>query len=535
MKAKIVNALQEFSRAMSVPILILPLVGILIAIGNILTNKNLIAVLPIMNNPYTLGFGKILSSSLVSILVNLGFIFCVGIAIGMAKEKRAEAGFTGFLCFLIFVSSMNIFLSVTNKLVPVDQLRGSGQTMVLGLQIVDMGVFLGIILGIIVAIIHNKFINVEFKGAFDVYSGSRFVFLICIPVMIILAVLLTFIWPPIQHVIMGLGNFIQASGNFGIFLYGFLERILIPTGLHHLIYTPFLYSSIGGVQEIGGQVVEGARNIYFAEMADPAIKVLSKSVIYDARGLSKMFGLLGAALAMYRTTPKERRGEARAILLPAAITSLIAGVTEPLEFSFLFTAPLLFGMHAALTGVGMVFLNIFGSRAIGPNGIIDFVLYNIPLGIEKTRWPIFIAVGIVMFFVYYFVFKVLILKLNLKTPGRENKEFTLYNKSDYKNKTNSNDTTSESSKSNKKSGLKDENLQLIIDGLGGSENIDTVNNCFTRLRVVVKNEKLVKKEVLETTENKGIVQNGNNVQLIYGIGVDKLKKAVNQKLGREVE
>ncbi|MDU3351858.1 MAG: PTS transporter subunit EIIC, partial [Clostridium sp.] len=301
MKEKIMNKLQDFSKGMFVPVLILPIAGIIIAIGNILTNAKLAEYLPFLKNDVVYGLGKMLSGSLVSILTNLGIIFCVGLAVGLAKKKKAEAGFTSLLVFLVFINAMNIFLTLTEKLAPADALRGSGQTTVLGVQILDMGVFLGIILGIVVAYIHNKFCEKEFDGAFQIYGGSRLVFIILIPVTVGLAIVFSYVWPPVQNVINNLGEFIQSSGNFGIFTYGTLERLLIPTGLHHLVYTPFLYSSLGGVAEIGGQVFEGARNIYFAEMADPTIAKLSASVIWDARGLSKMFGLVGACLAMYHT------------------------------------------------------------------------------------------------------------------------------------------------------------------------------------------------------------------------------------------
>lgn len=521
MKKKFVNTLQQFSKGMFVPVLILPIVGIIIAFGNILTNQNLLKLLPFMDNPITYGFGKMLSSSLVSILINLGLVFCVGLAIGLAKEKKAHAGFTALLSYMVFINAMNMFLSLTNRLVPSDALRGSGQTMVLGVQVLDMGVFLGIFLGIVIALIHNRFVNVEFKGAFQIYSGPRLVFMVSIPVIVILAVALSYIWPPIQNGISSLGVLIRATGSFGVFLYGFLERILIPTGLHHLIYTPFLYTELGGVAEIGGKVIEGARNIYFAEIADAGILRLSKTVIYDARGLSKMFGLMGAALAMYHTAHPDNKSKIKALLIPAAITSFIAGVTEPLEFSFLFTAPLLFGVHAVLSGLGMVTLNLLDVRAIGPNGIIDFLLYNIPLGISKTSWPVFVLVGIAEALAYYFIFKFLITKFNLKTPGREesDEETKLYTKKDYKEK---------------KVTIGEGGVSLgstIVAALGGKENIDNVDNCFTRLRLIINDTSKVDERALKETGAKGVVFEDNNVQVVYGLEVTKMRRVVDEELG----
>jgi maltose/glucose PTS system EIICB component len=533
MKEKIMNKLQDFSKGMFVPVLILPIAGIIIAIGNILTNAKLAEYLPFLKNDVVYGLGKMLSGSLVSILTNLGIIFCVGLAVGLAKKKKAEAGFTSLLVFLVFINAMNIFLTLTEKLAPADALRGSGQTTVLGVQILDMGVFLGIILGIVVAYIHNKFCEKEFDGAFQIYGGSRLVFIILIPVTVGLAILFSYVWPPVQNVINNLGEFIQGSGNFGIFTYGTLERLLIPTGLHHLVYTPFLYSSLGGVAEIGGQVFEGARNIYFAEMADPTIAKLSASVIWDARGLSKMFGLIGACLAMYHTALPKNKTKIKAILIPAAVTSILAGVTEPIEFSFMFVAPVLFVIHAVLSGLGMVVLNVLGVTAIGPNGLIDFLLYNLPLGIEKTGWPMYILVGLGQFVVYYVVFRFVIAKFKLKTPGREEDGDTkLYTKSDYKekNSTKENSATATGSKDADNAGL----APIIVEGLGGADNIVKVDNCFTRLRLIVKDSSLVNEALLKNeTAANGVVIKGENVQVIYGLRVTGVRKSVDEYLGIE--
>ena len=429
-------------------------------------------------------------------------------------------------------------MELRGMLVAADALQGSGQALVLGVQVLDMGVFLGIILGIIVALIHNRFIDTTFNNAFQVYGGARFVFIVLIAVVVLFAILSSIVWPVIQTRIDGLGGIIQETGNFGIFLYGTLERLLIPTGLHHLIYTPFLYTSLGGVAEVGGQVFEGARNIYFAEIADPAVKVLSQSVIWDARGISKMFGLLGACLAMYQTAKPENRVKVKAILIPAVVTSFIAGVTEPIEFSFMFVAPVLFVIHSALSGLSMVALNIFGSRAIGPNGFIDFLLYNLPLGIEKTRWPIYIAVGIVFFFLYYALFRFLITKMNLKTVGREDEgnETKLYSKKEYKEKRLAGAGVGVTAEVIPSSVPTDSISALITKGLGGDSNIKTIDNCYTRLRLKLKNPELVDETLLkEETQAKGVIKNGENVHVVYGLTVPKVREELEKFLGREGE
>lgn len=526
MKEKITNLMQNFSKAMFMPVLILPIAGLLIAVGNVFTNARLIEVLPFLNNPVTKGFGTIMSGALVSILNNLGLIFSVGIAIGLAKNKKADAGFTALLAFVVFLNAMNKFMGLQGILVDPANLRGSGQAVVLGVQVLDMGVFLGIIIGCVTAYIHNRFIDTEFNNAFQIYGGSRFVFIVLIPVIIISAVLLTYIWPVVQHGIDALGLFINQAGNFGIFLYGALERLLIPTGLHHLVYTPFLYTKLGGVAEIAGKVFEGSRNIYYAEMADPTILQLSKSVVWDARGLSKMFGLIGACVAMYVTARPENKTKIKAILIPAAFTAFIAGVTEPIEFSFLFVAPVLFVVHAALSGLGMVAFNVLNVRAIGPNGFIDFLLMNLPLGIAKTHWPMYLLIGVVEFFVYFFIFRFLILKLNLKTLGREDDdmEMKLHSKKEYLAKKQGEQTSDEIP------------ADIIVGALGGKDNIVKVDNCYTRLRLIVKDSSKVDEEVLKSdTGAMGVMIKDENVQVVYGLKINQVRKAVDQYLGLEQE
>lgn len=527
MKERIMNVLQRFSKAMFIPVLILPIAGILIAVGNLFTNPLLMEKLPFLDNPITSGFGTILSGSLVAILSNLGLIFCVGLAVGLANTKKAEAGFTAVLGFLVFINAMNKFMELRGGLVTADTLSGTGQTLVLGVQILDMGVFLGIILGILTAFVHNKYSETTFNNAFQIYGGSRFVFIVLIPVVVLLAIILTYVWPVVQSGITSLGTVINQSGNLGIFIYGTLERLLIPTGLHHLVYTPFLYTSLGGVAEVGGQVFEGARNIYYAEIADPAVKVLSQSVIWDARGISKIFGLIGACLAMYHTAKPENKTRVKAILIPAAVTSFIAGVTEPIEFSFMFVAPLLFVVHSLLSGLSMVVLNVLSVRAIGPNGFIDFLLYNLPLGIGKTKWPMYIVVGLLFFVIYYVIFRLLITKFKFKTIGREdNNEVKLHSKEEYKEKL---ATTKGSDMENEGSGLGSE----IITLLGGKENIKTVDNCYTRLRLTVNDTSLVDEDGLKKdTGASGVIIKNENVQVVYGLQVTKVRQLVDLEMNK---
>ncbi|MGH2102169.1 PTS transporter subunit EIIC [Aerococcus urinaeequi] len=530
----LMDVMQRFSKAMFIPVLILPIAGLLIAIGNILVNPNLLAAMPFLDNPVLTSFGSILTGSLVTILQNLGLIFCVGISVGLANKKKGEAGFTAMLAFLVFINAMNRFMDLRGMLVDPEALQGSGQTMVLGVQVLDMGVFAGIMLGLIIALIFNKYAEIEFNNAFNIYGGTRFAFIVLIPIVVIFAIGMTFIWPFFQAGINSLGGWIQQAGNFGIFVYGALERLLIPTGLHHLVYTPFLYTSLGGIETIGDVVYEGSRNIYYAEMVDPAIQQLSQSVIWDARGISKMFGLIGACLAMYVTATPEKKQQAKAILIPAAFTSFVAGVTEPIEFSFMFIAPILYVVHAALSGLSMVVLNVLNVRAIGPNGFIDFLLMNVPLGIEKTGWPMYILVGFVFFVIYFVVFRVLIQLMNLKTIGREDdgNETKLYSKQDYMEKKSTGQTQMVSETTSERAGIG----LTVVELLGGKDNIESVTNCYSRLRTILKDPDLVDEVGLKNeTQASGVVKKGNNVQVVYGVQVGSVRKSVDQVLGFESE
>lgn len=324
---KLINALQAFGKSLYGPVLILPIVGLYIALGNVFGNGNLAEYVPFLQHPIIQSIGQLLAKSSVAILVNLALIFAVGIPIGLAKKDKGYAGLIGLVTFVIFINAMNITLTLQGKLVSADEMRAAGQGMVLGVQVLEMGVFAGILTGAISGWLYNRHSSRQFNGVMAIYSGHCFVAIITIPFTIALAVLMCEIWPFAQAGITKMALIIHDSGAFGALIYGFLERILIPTGLHHLVYTPFLYTELGGVADVCGTTYQGARNIYFAEMACPEVKQLSHTVIWDARGIAKMFGLTAAAAAMITVAKKEKKQMAKAILIPAAVTSFLLGVT----------------------------------------------------------------------------------------------------------------------------------------------------------------------------------------------------------------
>lgn len=506
-----VNALQNFGKSLYGPVLILPIVGLFIALGNVLGNGTLAEYLPFLGHSSIHNVGILIAKSAVSVLANLALVFGVGIPIGLAAKDKGYAALIGLVTFIVFINAMNVTLQLQGELAPAEQMRAAGQSMVLGVQVLEMGVFAGILTGALSGYLYNRYSGVQFSGAMAIYSGHCFVAIIMLPVSMLLGVVMSEIWPFAQQGISALALAIKGAGAVGVAIYGFLERILVPTGLHHLVYTPFLYTELGGTAEVCGSIYQGARNIYFAEMACPGVHQLSNTVVWDARGISKMFGLPAAALAMYMTAKPERKAVAKAILIPAALTSMLVGVTEPLEFSFLFVAPLLFVVHAVLTGIGMMLFYLLGVHAIGANGIIDFILYNLPLGTEKSNWPMYIVVGLIMSALYFVVFRLIIQRFDMKTPGREadDAETKLYSKHEYQMK-----------------GSNDGLGEAIIQGLGGRENIEVVDNCYTRLRVTVRDVSVIDEPRLKSTGAKGVIKQGNNVQVVYGLHVKKMREAV---------
>ena len=344
----------------------------------------------------------------------------------MAKSKKGNAALNAIVLFFIFIYSMNSFMKLNSLLID-GNLSGTGQGNILGVQILDMGVFLGIILGVLTAIIHNKYFGIEFNGAMRLYGGANLALLIGIPIVIILSIILTYSWPLIQTGISKMTNLIVSTGSFGVGLYGFLERILIPTGLHHLLWVPVELSSVSGSGVVDGVYLEGVRNIAMAELASSNVDRLGPGAVYLTKAMSKMFELVGAAYAIYKCADEENKTKVKALLIPAVGAAVTAGVT--LEFSFLFTAPILFVVHAILAGIGMAIVAILDIRVIAVSGGIEFLAMMLPVGAKGDTIK-FIIVGIVQIVIYYYIFRFLITKLNLKTPGRGNAT-KLYTKGEY--------------------------------------------------------------------------------------------------------
>mgnify|MGYP000522141363 FL=1 len=533
-KGKIFEVLQRVGRSFMLPIAILPVAGLFLGIGGSFTNTTMLETYNLMG---VLGPGTFANSILTVmndagsiVFSNLPILFAMGVAIGMAKAEKAVAALAGALAFFIMHASIGAMITVHGG--ADNMLAGSVATTV-GINSLQMGVFGGIIVGLGVAYLHNKFYKIELPQSLSFFSGTKFVPIISAVVYLIVGIIMFYIWPTVQAGINGVGEVVRISGYFGTWVYGFMERLLIPFGLHHVFYLPFWQTSVGGTMEVGGKMIEGAQNIFFAQLADPSTTHFSVEATRFMSGKFPLmiFGLPGAALAMYKTAKPEKKKIVGGLLFSAALTSILTGITEPLEFTFLFVAPFLYLIHCIFAGLAYMLMHILqvGVGMTFSGGLIDLTLFGILPGNGRTNWLMIPLVGIGYFIVYYFLFSFLIKKFNLKTPGREdddNAEVKLYTKADVNAKKGE-------VQSGDKSANSDDDLSMaIVHGLGGKSNIESVDCCITRLRCTVADSNLVRDDVLKATGAAGVVKAGAGVQVIYGPRVTLIKSNLEEYLER---
>lgn len=512
MKDKFSQTMQDFSRAVIVPVKFMAVMGLFLAISVILQLEFMPGGIQT--------FGGLIKTMMDSMLNNLSLIFCVGITASLAQKKKIEAALISLISFLFFLAANNAWLTLTNQIAEPGEmgLFGTGQAVVLGFQVVDMNVFLGMLVGCVVAYIHNRFSDKEFVDFLSIYGGARLSFMILIPVILALGVGMSYIWPVVNGLISSLSGFILTTGLLGVFIYSFGNRFLIPTGLHHLLWMPFCFTALGGTAEIGGQVYNGAANIFYAEMANAgSITSLDPSLRFATFGFVKIFGSIAVSLAIIYCAKQKRKDEVKGMILPSMFVATVAGITEPLDFSFLFVSPLLWLVHSLLTAISETVLWALGARTYMLYGLIDTVVSNSVFSPSVTRFYLVIIVGLVMTVIWFFTFVFLIKKLDIKTPGREAADT---------------ETAGALVLENELAAIGSSDFDLVVAGLGGKENIENITNCFTRLRVTVKDESLVDPIQLEKiSQQKGIVLNGTNVQVIIGMGVQTFKDDLCDKLG----
>lgn len=547
MKDKIFGVLQRVGRSFMLPIAILPVAGLLLGIGSSFTNETTIATYGLSK---ILGEGTILHALLVimnkvgsAVFDNLPLIFAVGVAIGMAKKEKEVSALSAVIAYFVMNTAINAMLILSGEIlengeISENVLEGTIASSC-GILTLQMGVFGGIIVGLGVAALHNRFYRIVLPNALSFFGGTRFVPIVSTVVYMFVGILLYFIWPTLQNGIYALGGLVTGSGYIGTLIFGLIKRALIPFGLHHVFYTPFWQTAVGGTMDVAGQTVQGGQNIFFAQLADSAnITHFSADATryFSGEFIFMIFGLPGAALAMYQCAKPEKKKAAGGLLLSASLASMMTGITEPIEFSFLFVAPALFVVQVILAGSAYMIAHML-NIAVGltfSGGFLDFFLFGILQGNAKTSWVKVIPVGIVYFFLYYFIFRFLIKKFDFKTPGREDDdvETKLFTKADVNarkesNKENGTDTDDSS----------DSVSAAITKGLGGKQNISDVDCCATRLRCTVNNAELIDDALLKSTGASGIIHKGNGVQIIYGPNVtviksnleDYLEKAPNEE------
>lgn len=531
MKNKISNTLEKTSKTMVQPLIYLPVIGILMVFGVLITNNTITGLLPILQWGPVQFLGNLLYSGMMTIINNLAILFVVGIAAALAKKEKHHAAIIAFLSYFVFLTANNLILESLGKLAEADPmlgLFGSGQANVLGVQVLDTGVFGGIILGFISGYVYNKTSDKQFdKSWLNIFGGQNWTVVWLSLISITLGVLTVFVWPPIQSVILSVTSLISETGNVGLFFYGFLERILVPTGLHHLIYAPFQFGELGGSLQMGEQVITGAYPIYMTEVSNPNLVELSANIRWMQTAFTKTFGYIGIAAAFVKTAKPENKNKIKAMLIPLVITSFMVSITEPIDFLFAFAAPILFLLHAVISGSFMVILNVLEIRA-ATSGLSGIIL-NLALGSEITKWPLMMLIALTQILLYYFLFSFLIKKMNLNTPGREsNEELRSIMAEPETSKTSETGTVSPKTETVPSNQVINE--QIIIEALGGRQNIISVDNCFTRLRVEVENPNKISRKTIDKQEHSGVFMDGSNIQIIYGLGVGEIANKIKNIL-----
>ena len=528
MKDKIFGVLQRVGRSFMLPIALLPVAGLLLGIGSSFTNETMLAAYGLNSviHPGTLIYTilDVMSQTGSAVFNNLALLFAMGVAIGMARKEKEVAALSGAVAYIIMNTAIQAMINAAGG---VEAMPANSTTTMLGITTLQMGVFGGIVVGLGVAALHNKFYKIELPQVLAFFGGTRFVPIVSSIVYLVVGIAMFYIWPVVQSGIAALGALVLASGYAGTFIYGLLERALIPFGLHHVFYMPFWQTAVGGTAIIDGVTVTGAQNIFFAELASKSTTVFSVSATRFMAGKFPfmMFGLPGAALAMYQCAKPEKKKVAGGLLLSAALTAFLTGITEPLEFTFIFVALPMYAVHCVLAGLSFMLMHILnvGVGMTFSGGLIDLVLFGAMQGNAKTHWVWVVVVGAVYFVLYYIIFRFMISKFDYKTPGRDDaEEVKLYTRADVNARSAASGSTAPAGDNPVSA--------LIVEGLGGAANLSDVDCCATRLRCTVKDAALVRQDVLKASGASGVICKGNGVQVVYGPKVAVIKAKLEDYL-----
>lgn len=492
--------LQKIGKAFMLPIAILPAAGLLLGIGGAFSSAATISAYPFLDVPALQAVFKIMSDAGNIIFGNLALLLCVGLCIGLAKKDKGTAALAGVVGFLVMNGTITSMLSIFNP-------EGNA---------IDTGVIGALVMGIIAVNLHNRYQNIQLPQVLGFFGGSRFVPIVTSLSAIFVGCIFYLIWPPLQNLLISTGDMIAGAGAIGTFFYGFLMRLCGAVGLHHMIYPMFWYTELGGSEIVNGVQVVGAQNIFFAQLADPNhVGLFTEGTRFFAgRFSTMMFGLPAACLAMYHCVTSDNKKKYLGIFLGVALTSFITGITEPIEFMFLFVSPALYVVHSLLDGLSFFIADIL-NISIGntfSGGVIDFTLFGILQGTAKTNWILQIPVGIVWAIMYYVIFRFAITKFNIMTPGRGDEE-------------NEEDVKIES-----KSSLHDDAI-IILEALGGKDNIEDVDACITRLRVSVRDSNQVDRDTLKKIGATAVLDVKGGIQAIYGAKAILYKNEINSILG----
>ena len=521
MKQKIFGLLQKVGKCFMLPIALLPIAGLFLGLGSCLTNETTISFLHLNTFLYkgTFFYDLLLVLNNVGQVIfhNLPLLFAASIAMGMANKHKGVSILSAIIAYFTMHATIHTLIvahGTMDSQLPIVVIE-SMITTVCGMTSLDMGIFGGILVGLGVSYIHNRFYHLQLPEILSFFEGERFIPILSTLVFVIVGLLLFYVWPFIQYGIIQLGTLIASLGYFGTFLYGMIERLLLPFGLHHVFYIPFWQSAIGGTMEVSGELVSGAQNIFFAQLQDPSLLHFSKEATRFLTGkfILMMFGIPGIALAMYHAVLPEHKKQAKSLLASGAFTSFLTGITEPIEFTFLFTCPTLFLIESILAGSAYMIAHLL-NITIGltfSGGVLDFLVFGVLQGNSKTNWILLIFVGIIYFIIFYSVFYYVIKKKQLRVPCFD------HNSSLLKSTHVSNEYF-------------DEQCQRIIQGLGGRDNIVDLDCCITRLRVTVHNQNLVSESLLKQSGAAAVMKRGNGVQVIYGPKASSIKTKLEDYL-----
>lgn len=511
-KATLWEFLQNLGKTFMLPVALLAFSGILLGIGSSFSGTALLETLPFLDNVYLQALFTWMTKLGLVTFIYLPVMFAIAIPMGLAREEKGVAAFAGFVSFATLNLTINFYLTMAGVIGNPEAMAAYGVKSILGIESIDTGILGAVFVGVLAAKLHSRFYTIKLPDALGFFGGPRFVPIITVLVTGFVGLFVPLVWPWLASAIQGLGNAISSAGAFGPMLFGTGERLLLPLGLHHILVALVRFTEVGGVMFVDGQQVSGALNIFYAQLAaGENFSVEATRFLSQGKMPAFLGGLPGAALAMYHCCAPENRGKIKALLLSGFVACFVGGITEPLEFLFLFIAPMLFMFHAIMTGLGFMLMGLLDVTIGNTDGnIIDFFIFGIMQG-TQTKWYLVPIVAAAWFAIYYAVFRFAIIRFNLKTPGREVNEQVIAEA------VTGSDVTA------------DAQAEVIMQALGGAQNILSLDNCITRLRLSVNDISLIDEDVLKANGALAVIKlDVHNLQVVIGPKVHLVKNQLQQ-------